>query len=91
MPLPTAFVVLHLMVWDADSVTLLEKLQPDLAGSFSISGARIEDVGCSVWRRLRPSRLGGASPIRTPSPTSIANGTVPASPHNERVVLSLTT
>ena len=43
MPLPTAFVVLHLMVWDADSVTLLEKLQPDLAGSFSISGARIED------------------------------------------------
>ena len=43
MLLPTAFVVLHLMVWDADTGKLLEKLQPDLAGSFSISGARLED------------------------------------------------
>ncbi len=38
MPLPTAFVVLHLMVW-----ATVETLQPDLGGSFSITGARIED------------------------------------------------
>ena len=43
MPLPTSFVVMHLMVWDADTGKLLEKLQPDLAGSFSTTGARIED------------------------------------------------
>ena len=43
MPLPTAFVVLHLMVWDADTGKLLETLQADLGGSFSITGARIED------------------------------------------------
>ena len=43
MPLPTAFVVLHLMVWDADTGKLLESLQPDLTGSFSIGFARIED------------------------------------------------
>jgi hypothetical protein len=43
MALPTAVVLLHLMVWDADTGKLLEKLQPDIAGSFSISGARLED------------------------------------------------
>jgi hypothetical protein len=43
MALPIAFVVMHIMVWDADTGKLLENLQPDLAGSFSISRARIED------------------------------------------------
>ena len=38
MPLPTAFVVLHLMVWDADTGQLLEALEPDLSGAFSITG-----------------------------------------------------
>jgi hypothetical protein len=43
MPLPTAFVVLHVMVWDADTGQLLEKFESDLVGSFSISGMCIED------------------------------------------------
>jgi hypothetical protein len=43
MTLSTAFVVMHLMVWDADTGKLLEYLQPDLAGSFATTGAHIED------------------------------------------------
>ena len=51
MPFSTAFVVLHLMVWDGDTGKLLEKFESDLVGSFSISGAPSKIVGCSVWRR----------------------------------------
>ena len=65
MPLPTAFVVLHLMVWDADTGQLLEALEPDLSGAFSITGARIEDcllfglkkskVLTAKWRTTYPN------------------------------------
>ena len=43
MALPTAFVVLYLMVWDADTGKLLEDVKPSLAGAFSATGARTED------------------------------------------------
>ena len=81
MALPIAFVVMHIMVWDADTGKLLENLQPDLAGSFSISRARIEDCRVLGLERAKRSLPSGASPIQMPSRTLTANGIVPASPH----------
>ena len=69
MPLPTAFVVLHLMVWDADTGKLLETLQPDLGGSFSITGARIED--CRLFGLEKSKAL--TAKWRTTYPNAFTN------------------
>ena len=69
MPLPAAFVVLHLMVWDADTGKLLETSQPDLGGSFSITGARIED--CRLFGLEKSKAL--TAKWRTTYPNAFTN------------------
>ena len=69
MPLPTLFVVLHLMVWDADTGKLLENSQPDLAGSFTTTGSRIED--CRLFGLTKSKAL--TAKWRTKYPNAFTN------------------